>query len=46
MAATAHRHQLTVLHYDSDFDVIADISDVGTRWVVPRDSLGMSVQPS
>jgi predicted nucleic acid-binding protein len=46
IAATAHRHQLTVLHYDSDFDVIADISDVGTRWVVPRDSLGTSVPPS
>ncbi|MDN5934221.1 MAG: PIN domain nuclease [Pseudonocardia sp.] len=39
IAATAHRHQLTVLHYDTDFDLIADATGVTTRWVVPRGSL-------
>lgn len=40
IAATAHHHSATVLHYDADFDAIAAISpDVRTEWVVPRGSV-------
>lgn len=39
VAATAHRHDLTVLHYDADFDLLAEVTGVGTRWIVPRSSL-------
>jgi predicted nucleic acid-binding protein len=36
IAATAERHGATVLHYDADFDVIAEITGQPMRWVVPR----------
>jgi predicted nucleic acid-binding protein len=36
IAATAERHGVTVLHYDADFDVIAEVTGQLTRWVVPR----------
>lgn len=39
IAAVAERHQVTVLHYDTDFDVIAGITGQPTQWVVPRGSL-------
>jgi len=39
LAATAQEHDLALLHYDADFDVIAGVSDVQTRWVVPRGTL-------
>ena len=35
IAVTAHAHRLTVLHYDSDFDTIAEFTEQPTRWVVP-----------
>ncbi|MGP3971639.1 PIN domain nuclease [Streptomyces sp. 6N223] len=35
IAATAERHGLTVVHYDGDFDLIAEVTDQPTRWVVP-----------
>jgi len=35
IAATAERHQATVLHYDGDFDMIASITGQPTQWVVP-----------
>ncbi len=39
IAATAERHRVTVLHYDSDFDAIAQVSGQRTEWVVPRGSV-------
>lgn len=35
IAATAERHDATVLHYDGDFDLIAAITGQPTAWVVP-----------
>jgi len=35
LAVTAEHHGLTLLHYDHDFDRIADITNQPTRWVVP-----------
>jgi predicted nucleic acid-binding protein len=39
IAAVAERENLTILHYDSDFDVIAGITGQPARWVVPRGSI-------
>lgn len=39
IAATAERHRLTVLHYDADFDLVADVCDLKTEWVVPAGSV-------
>ena len=39
IAATAERHGLTVLHYDRDFDVLAEVSDLRAEWVVPAGSV-------
>ncbi|MGX5680959.1 PIN domain-containing protein [Schumannella luteola] len=36
IAATAVLSAATVLHYDRDFDLIAEVVDVRTEWVVPR----------
>jgi predicted nucleic acid-binding protein len=36
IAAVAERNGLTLLHYDSDFDTIAEVTGQDTRWVVPR----------
>ncbi len=30
---------MPVLHYDADFDVIAEITGQPTRWIAPRGSL-------
>lgn len=35
IAATAERHDVAVLHYDADYDVIAAITGQATTWVVP-----------
>ncbi|MFE0422789.1 PIN domain nuclease [Streptomyces sp. NPDC058953] len=35
IAATAERDRRTVLHYDSDFDMIASITGQPAEWVVP-----------
>lgn len=35
IAATAERHRVTVLHYDSDFDLIAEVTEQPTKWVLP-----------
>jgi predicted nucleic acid-binding protein len=35
IAATAARHQVTVLHYDKDYDAIAAVTDQAVEWVVP-----------
>lgn len=39
IAAVAERHRVTVLHYDADFELIAEITGQPTEWVVPRGSL-------
>lgn len=36
IAAVAEREQVTVLHYDGDYDLIADITRQPMQWVVPR----------
>ena len=39
IAATAEIEQLTVLHYDADFDLIAEITGQACEWVVPQGTL-------
>ncbi|MCU1487257.1 MAG: PilT protein domain protein [Actinomycetia bacterium] len=39
IAATAERHAVTLVHYDSDFDVVAAVTGQPTEWVVPRGSV-------
>jgi predicted nucleic acid-binding protein len=39
IAATAERHGATVLHYDGDFDMIAEITHQPMRWVAPAGTL-------
>lgn len=39
VAALAQRAGLTLLHYDSDFDLIAQVTGQPAEWVVPRGSL-------
>ena len=38
VAAAAEEHDLTVLHYDSDFDLIASVTGQPCRWVVAAGS--------
>ncbi len=35
VAATALEHDATVLHYDHDFDVIAESTGLSARWIIP-----------
>ncbi len=35
VAATAERHRVAVMHYDKDFDRIAEVTGQSTEWVVP-----------
>lgn len=39
IAAVAFRYGLTLLHYDSDFDRIAELTNQSIDWVVPRGSV-------
>jgi predicted nucleic acid-binding protein len=39
IAAAAELNGATVLHYDADFDRIADITGQSTEWVAPKGSL-------
>jgi predicted nucleic acid-binding protein len=39
IAATAELNEATVLHYDEDYDRIAEITGQATDWVAPRGSL-------
>lgn len=39
IAATAESEGLTVLHYDGDFDLIAEVTGQRTEWVAPRGSI-------
>lgn len=36
IAAVAAHYNLTVLHYDHDYDIIAKVTGQPTEWVVPR----------
>ena len=36
IAATAERHGATVLHYDADYDMIAEVTHQPTQWVAER----------
>jgi predicted nucleic acid-binding protein len=39
IAAVAEREQVTLLHYDGDYDLIAEVSRQAMQWVVPRDTV-------
>jgi predicted nucleic acid-binding protein len=36
IAATAERHEVTLLHYDGDYDLIADVTGQPSEWIVPK----------
>lgn len=36
IAAVAERERVTILHFDSDYDLIAQVTGQPTQWVVPR----------
>lgn len=39
IAAVCERNRITLLHYDSDFETIAEVTGQDARWVVPRGSV-------
>ncbi len=39
IAAAAETENLTVLHYDADFDLIASVTGQLCEWIVPRGSI-------
>lgn len=39
IGAVAERNNLTVLHYDQDFDRLSEVTRQPTMWVVPRGSI-------
>ncbi|HEY5231286.1 MAG TPA: PIN domain nuclease [Galbitalea sp.] len=39
IAAVAERERVTIVHYDSDFDIIAAVTGQSAQWVAPRGSL-------
>ena len=39
IAAAGEARHVTVLHYDSDFDIIASATGQGTQWVVPNGTI-------
>jgi predicted nucleic acid-binding protein len=36
IAAVAERERVTILHYDSDYDLITEVTSQPAQWVVPR----------
>jgi len=36
IAATAAEHGLTILHYDSDYERLGEVSGARQEWIVPR----------
>jgi predicted nucleic acid-binding protein len=39
IAAVAERERVTIVHYDSDYDLIAHLTGQPTQWVVPRGTI-------
>lgn len=39
IAATAERHELVVLHYDADYELVAKVTGQPMEWIVPRGSV-------
>jgi hypothetical protein len=39
VAAVAGNNELAVIHYDADYDRIADVTGQTVEWVVPRGSI-------
>jgi predicted nucleic acid-binding protein len=39
LAAIADIEELTILHYDADFDLISEVTGQPTEWVVPRGTI-------
>ena len=39
IAAAAERHAMPIVHYDEDYDQIAQITGQPARWIVPRGSV-------
>lgn len=39
IAAVAERERVTVVHYDSDYDLITQVTGQTTQWVVPRGTI-------
>lgn len=39
MSAVAERAELTLLHYDADFEHIAQVTRQVTEWIVPAGSV-------
>lgn len=39
IAAAAEAHRLVVIHYDADFERIAEVTGQSAEWVVPRGSI-------
>jgi len=39
IAAVAERERVTLVHYDSDYDLIAEVTRQPTQWVVPPGSV-------
>jgi predicted nucleic acid-binding protein len=39
IAAVAERERVTILHYDSDYDLVAQVTGQSTQWVVPRGTI-------
>ena len=39
IAGVAERHSATLIHYDQDFDTIAEITGQPAEWVVPAGSI-------
>jgi len=47
IAATAAEHDLTVLHYDSDYERLAETAKISHEWIIPRgEGHGRSTEPS
>jgi predicted nucleic acid-binding protein len=38
-AALAAEHNLTLIHYDADFDIAADVLDFDHRWIIRRGTI-------
>jgi hypothetical protein len=45
LAAIAHAHSAVVLHYDSDYERIAEVTGQPHEWIIPRGSGHRSQAP-